>query len=195
MSVRAVLFLGCSLLVAVAMFGPAASGGQRARGVHRDSLGEAYPSSLWPKVNGVATVYYMIDPSSDPSATPKINTAIGTFNGDFPGLIQWDQWSSSGDGPNYVDIDLAASNPSGQCEALEGYEAVPAQAMGGSTACTVGTILHEMGTLSGFGTSKRVPMPLHTSRRVLPTSSRGRGVISSRRPITFKSSPRTTMRR
>ena len=106
------------------------------------SVGIAYKSGLWPKVAGVATVYYVIDSASDPNATPKIQTAINQFNSDFPGLIQWVKWTSS-DGPNYVDINLSASDTSGQCEALEGYEAKPAQPMTGSTSCTVGTILHD----------------------------------------------------
>src|SRR5271170_7789814 len=113
------------------------------------SVGIAYKSGLWPKVAGVATVYYVIDSASDPNATPKIQTAINQFNSDFPGLIQWVSWTSS-DGPNYVDINLSASDTSGQCEALEGYLAKPAQPMTGSTDCTVGTILHEMGHIIGL---------------------------------------------
>jgi hypothetical protein len=108
-----------------------------------------YTSNLWPKVNGVATVYYIIDPASDPNATSKIDEAIGIFNADFPKLIQWVPWTSS-DGPNYVDINLSASNSSGQCEANEGYEAIPAQPMTGSTACTLGVVLHEMGHVIGL---------------------------------------------
>jgi hypothetical protein len=69
------------------------------------SIGVAYSSSLWPKVAGVATVYYVIDSASDPNATPKIQTAINQFNSDFPGLIQWVKWTTSV-GPNYVDINL-----------------------------------------------------------------------------------------
>src|SRR5271170_6439424 len=113
------------------------------------SVGIAYKSGLWPKVAGVATVYYVIDSASDPNATPKIQTAINQFNADFPGLIQWVKWTSA-DGPNYVDINLSASDTSGVCEALEGYEAKPAQPMTGSTSCTVGTILHEMGHVIGL---------------------------------------------
>src|SRR5271154_7323558 len=113
------------------------------------SVGIAYKSGLWPKVAGVATVRYVIDSASDPNATPKIQTAINQFNSDFPGLIQWVSCTSS-DGPNYVDINLSASDTSGVCEALEGYEAKPAQPMTGSTSCTVGTILHEMGHIIGL---------------------------------------------
>lgn len=109
----------------------------------------AYSQYLWPKVNGVATVYYAIDPNSDPNATPKIIAAITQFNADFPGLIQWVQWNSQL-GPNYVDIDLNANDFTGSCEAAEGYEGVPAQPMTGSTLCSVGTILHEMGHVIGL---------------------------------------------
>jgi hypothetical protein len=166
MPIRAFFFSCCAIAVAIVMFGPAANGGpshRRPAGAYTPapqtaahaarpaSLGETYPSTLWPKVNGVATVYYAIDPQSDPSAAPNINAAIATFNGDFPGVIQWQTWSPGGsDGSNYVDIDLSASVTNGQCEAFEGYEAVPAQAMGGATNCTVGTILHEMGHIIGL---------------------------------------------
>ncbi len=113
------------------------------------SMSEAYAKYLWPKVSGVATVYYVIDADSDPNATAKINTAISTFNADFHNIIQWVQWTSS-DGPNYVDINLSAGDFSGQCEANEGYEAIPAQPMTGSTSCAMGTILHEMGHVIGL---------------------------------------------
>jgi hypothetical protein len=118
-------------------------------GVHTNSLAVAYSQDLWPQVNGVATVFYVIDAASDPNAAPKIQAAIATFNGDFPGLIQWVPWTTSA-GPNYVDIDLSAADTSGECEANEGYEAVPAQPMTGSTNCTVGTILHEVGHVIGL---------------------------------------------
>jgi hypothetical protein len=120
-----------------------------ARGPQPDSLSIAYSQYLWPKVKGVATVYYLIDSQSDPNATPNIQAAIATSNADFPGVLQWVPWNSSL-GPNYVDINLSASNTSGICEANEGYEAIPAQPMTGSTNCTLGTILHEMGHVIGL---------------------------------------------
>ncbi len=113
------------------------------------SMGEAYAKYLWPKKSGVATVYYVIDADSDPNATPNINSAISIFNADFSNIIQWVPWTSSV-GPNYVNINLSADNFSGQCEANEGYEAIPAQPMTGSTSCAVGTILHEMGHIIGL---------------------------------------------
>ena len=121
--------------------------------VHPDSVTVAYSQFLWPKIGGVATVPYIIDSGSDSNATPKIQSAISTFNADFPGLIQWVLWSPAQAptlGPNYVDINLSAGNLNGQCEADEGYEAKAGQSMGGSTSCTVGTILHEMGHVIGL---------------------------------------------
>ena len=117
--------------------------------VKPDSISIAYPSTLWPKVSGVATVYYIIDSASDPNATSKIQTAISTFNADFPGIIQWMGWTSA-KGPNYVDINLSSADLSGTCEAEEGYAAIPAEPMTGSTSCTVATILHEMGHIIGL---------------------------------------------
>jgi hypothetical protein len=119
--------------------------------VRPHAIGEAYASTLWPKVNGVATVYYVIDSASASSASANIATAIATFNADFPGVIHWVKWTNPAtQGPYYVDINLMASDTSGQCEALEGYEAVAAQRMWGSSTCTVGTILHEMGHVIGL---------------------------------------------
>ena len=107
--------------------------------------------TLWPKVGGVATVFYVIDSASDPNATSKIDAAIATFNADFPNVIQWVPWTSSSPTPNYVDINLSAGDTSGQCEANEGYEDAPGAAYDRfATACTVGTILHEMGHVIGL---------------------------------------------
>lgn len=129
---------------------PKSAGASSPRSVITNTLGIAYPQYLWPKASdGVATVYYTIDAASDPAATPKINAAIKIFNADFSGVIQWVPWSSSLS-PYYVDINLSASNFSGECEANEGYEGVAAQPMTGSTNCTVGTILHEMGHVIGL---------------------------------------------
>ena len=126
----------------------AAAGGGHARG---DSMTTAYSQYLWPKVSGVATVYYIIDQNSDPRATPTINAAIAQSNADFPNVIQWVQWNPQNpQGPNYVDINLSGNDFSGSCEASEGYEAIPAQPMNGSFLCSEGTILHEMGHVIGL---------------------------------------------
>jgi hypothetical protein len=120
------------------------------KGVKPSSLTIAYPKYLWPQIDGVATVFYVIDSASDPNATSKIDSAIMKFNGDFQNVIQWVAWTTSSPLPNYVDINLSADDTSGQCEAKEGYEAIPMQPMTGSTACTIGTILHEMGHVIGL---------------------------------------------
>jgi len=115
------------------------------------SMTTAYSQYLWPKVNGVATIYYLIDPNSDSQATPTINAAIAQFNSDFPNVIQWVPWNPQDpQGPNYVDIDLSGNDFSGSCEANEGYEGIPAQPMTGSFLCSEGTILHEMGHVIGL---------------------------------------------
>jgi hypothetical protein len=114
----------------------------------------ASPQSLWPKVGGVATVYYVnananaTDPT-DEAANANIQTAVTTFNADFSGLIQWVPWVST-DGNYYVTIDLNADDSSGECEAAEAFENEAAQPMQGSATCTVGTILHEMGHIIGL---------------------------------------------
>lgn len=116
-----------------------------------DSMTTAYSQYLWPKVGGVATVYYAIDANSDPAATPTIDAAITQFNLDFPGLIQWVLWNPQDpQSQNYVDIDMSGNDFSGTCEANEGYEAIPAQPMTGSFLCTEATILHEMGHVIGL---------------------------------------------
>jgi hypothetical protein len=118
------------------------------------TLTVASPSSLWPQVSGVATVYYVnanagATDAADEAANANIQTAINTFNADFSGLIQWVPWTSS-DGSYYVEINLNQYDFSGECEAAEGYEAEAGQPMDGSAACTVGTILHEMGHVIGL---------------------------------------------
>jgi hypothetical protein len=127
---------------------PGAPQGIAGQSVQPSSITIAYSQYLWPKVNGVATVYYQIDSASDPNATQKITNAINTFNADFRNVIQW--VSPPPSGANYVDIDLSATDTSGVCEANEGYEAIQGQPMTGSTDCTEGTILHEMGHVIGL---------------------------------------------
>jgi len=119
-------------------------------------LTAASPQYLWPRVGGVATVYYVNANANsmnaaEMAANANIAAAIGTSNADFSGLLQWVPWTSvEADGPNYVEINLNQYDSTGECEANEGYEAAPAQPMGGSVTCAVGTILHEMGHVIGL---------------------------------------------
>ena len=110
--------------------------------------GVANAASLWPKVSGVATVYYQINGSSGDVA--NIDTAISTFNGDFTGVIQWVEGTGSG---TYVEMNFNSSDTSGECDVnSEGYPPAPNTviSMGGSGSCTVTTILHEMGHIVGL---------------------------------------------
>ncbi|MBV9340035.1 MAG: choice-of-anchor D domain-containing protein [Acidobacteria bacterium] len=110
------------------------------------SAGVAYSSYLWPQVNGVATVYYAIDPQSQ--NVSNIRAAIAQFNSDFTGLIQWVPHTTQA---TWVDINLS-NGSNGMCEAEEGYQpnSPQPQPMGGASNCTLGTILHEMGHVIGL---------------------------------------------
>lgn len=68
-------------------------------------------ASLWPKVGGVATVYYQVASGSGDQA--NITTAVSTFNSDFSGVIQWVESTGTG---TYVEINLNASDTSGACD-------------------------------------------------------------------------------
>jgi hypothetical protein len=103
------------------------------------SVGVAYPSTLWPKVGGVYQVPYVItSDGGDANLTP----AITQFNTTFAGLIQWVARTTQ---TNYINIDLDASDQTGECEATEGDANIGPQPMTGSGACTLATLLHEMG--------------------------------------------------
>ena len=117
-----------------------------AGGVVSDAAGVAYPSYLWPKVNGVATVYYTIDAQS--GDVSNIQAAITQFNSDFSGIIQWVKRTNQA---TWVDINLS-NGSNGACEAEEGYQPTftQPQPMGGAANCTIGTILHEMGHVIGL---------------------------------------------
>jgi hypothetical protein len=103
------------------------------------SVGVAFPSTLWPKVGSVYQIPYVI--ASD-GGDANLTSAINQFNSTFPGLIQWVARTTQ---TNYVNIDLNSSDHTGECEATEGDANIGAQPMTGSGACTLATILHEMG--------------------------------------------------
>ena len=108
------------------------------------SLVLAYTNFLWPKVGHVYQVPYTINPSS--GDLTNLNAALGQFNATFPGIIQFVPRSSETD---YVDFNFDAGNFSGVCDAFVGRVG-GVQTVGGSGACTVGTILHEMGHTIGL---------------------------------------------
>lgn len=108
-------------------------------GAQPQSVGIAYPSTMWPKVGSVYQVPYVI--TSDGGDTNLV-PAINQFNSTFTGLIQWVARTTE---TNYVNIDLNSFDGTGECEATEGDANIGPQPMTGSGACTLATILHEMG--------------------------------------------------
>ena len=106
-------------------------------------MGLAYTQYLWPKVGGIYEVPYIIDPSS--GDLTNLNTAISQFNSNFADVIQFVAHTNETD---YVNFNFDPNNFSGACEAYEGRVGGE-QTVGGSAACTVATILHEMGHTVG----------------------------------------------
>jgi hypothetical protein len=105
-----------------------------------ESVTVAYRNLLWPKVGNVFQVPYIIT-----NGASSLNSAITEFNNTFTGLIQF---VPRGTEVNFVNFNFTA-NPNGQCEAVVGM-AGGEQAIGGSSACSTGTILHEMGHTIGL---------------------------------------------
>ena len=112
-------------------------------GVHSNSVGLANSNFLWPKINGVAQIPYVIDSGSGDVA--NINSAISIYNATFDGIIQMVPRSSQA---NYIDINLS-NGLNGSCEATEGDANAGEQFVGGASNCTVATILHEFGHVTG----------------------------------------------
>lgn len=108
-----------------------------------EGLGITYSQYLWPNVGGVYEIPYIIDPSS--GDLTNLNTAISQFNTTFSGIIQLVAYTNQA---NYIDFDFDPNNTSGVCEAYEGMVGGE-QVVGGSSTCTVATILHEMGHTVG----------------------------------------------
>jgi hypothetical protein len=120
-------------------------------GVKPESVGIAYPQFMWPKVGGVAQIPYTIDPGNGSAQVSNINAAISAYNSAFSGVIQFVPYVSQ---PNWVNIFLDPNDMTGVCEADEGDDAgypfnVPPQQVTGSGSCTIATILHEFGHVTG----------------------------------------------
>ena len=115
----------------------------QAGGVHPASVGLANSNFLWDKVNGVAQIPYVIEPTSGDQ--PNIQAAISIYNATFAGVIQFVPRASQA---NYIDINLF-DRPNGSCEAQEGDAHQGEQFVNGATNCTIATILHEFGHVTG----------------------------------------------
>ena len=110
-------------------------------GPERQGASIASTSELWPVVNGVARVPYIIT-----SGSANVNTALGQFNSIFTGIIQFTPRNGEA---NYVNINLNPADTSGACESNVGMSGGE-QEMTGAINCAVVTILHEMGHTVGL---------------------------------------------
>ena len=106
------------------------------------SVGTAYPQYLWLRnASNVAAIPYVItSPATD------LNAALASFNATFKGTIQFVRRTNQAD---YVNFDFDLNDTSGQCESNVGLVGGE-QTTGGSGACTLGTLLHEMGHIVGL---------------------------------------------
>jgi len=112
-------------------------------GAHPASVGLADAGFLWDKVNGVAQIPYEIDTNS--SDVANIQSAISIYNSTFAGVIQFVPHTTQA---NWVDLNLNGF-ANGSCEAEEGDAHNGEQMVNGATNCTVPTILHEFGHVTG----------------------------------------------
>jgi astacin len=110
--------------------------------VRPDAIGIAYAQYLWPAdTKGVAEIPYIVT-----SAATNLNQALTAFNKTFEGVIQFVKRDGQAD---YVNFNFDPNNFSGQCESYVGHIGGE-QATGGSGACSLGTLLHEMGHIVGL---------------------------------------------
>jgi hypothetical protein len=104
--------------------------------------GVAYGQYLWPKdPQGVAEIPYKTENGAD-----NLGAALTAFNTTFSGLIQFVPYQPGE--TDYVVFDFS-SDPNGQCESYVGHIG-GAQTVGGSSACSLGTLLHEFGHVVGL---------------------------------------------
>ena len=107
------------------------------------SFSIAYSQYLWPKVGNQYQIPYVI--ASGSGDLTNLNTAITQFNNTFSNI----QFVALTTQTDYVSFYFDPNNFSGECEAIVG-RAGGEQQVGGSGACTLATILHEMGHTVGL---------------------------------------------
>jgi astacin len=104
--------------------------------------GVAYGQYLWPKnPQGVSQIPYQIE-----NGATNLVAALNSFNATFSGLIQFVAYQQGN--TDYVVFDFS-SDTNGQCESSVGHIG-GAQTVGGSSVCSVGTLLHELGHVVGL---------------------------------------------
>lgn len=111
------------------------------QGANGNSATTAYASYLWPKVGAVYQVPYIIT-----NGSANLTTAISQYNSTLAGVIQFVPRTTEAD---YVNIDLNSGDFSGSCAAYEGHTGGQ-EMLTGSAVCAVGTLIHEMGHITGL---------------------------------------------
>ncbi len=106
-----------------------------------DAVGVAYGQYLWPIVQNVATIPYIVT-----NGSPVLATAINQFNTTFAGIVQFVAQTTQTD---YVNFDFDSSDQNGTCESYVG-RAGGEQAVTGAINCSLGTTLHELGHVVGL---------------------------------------------
>jgi hypothetical protein len=107
------------------------------------SFGIDYAQYLWLKVGSQYQIPYLIGAGS--GDVTNLNAAIAQFNSTFSNI----QFVARTTQTDYVNFYFDPNNFSGECEAIVG-RAGGEQQVGGSDACTIATILHEMGHTVGL---------------------------------------------
>ncbi len=107
------------------------------------SFGVDYAQYLWPLVGAQYQIPYVI--ASGSGDVSNLNAAIAQFNSTFSN-IQFVAYTSQAD---YINFYYNPDDFSGECEAIVGRAGGEEQ-IGGSAACTVPTLLHEMGHIVGL---------------------------------------------
>ncbi|HEY0704543.1 MAG TPA: choice-of-anchor D domain-containing protein [Candidatus Acidoferrales bacterium] len=111
----------------------------RQSAVTPDTLSISYTTNLWPSVDGVFQIPYIITGSST-----SLSTAITNFNQTFTGFIQLVARSSQS---NYVNISVEGDGNEGFSNVgMVGGE----QSLNCGAGCDVGTWIHEMGHTVGL---------------------------------------------
>ena len=110
-----------------------------AKGIQPNGLAVSYTSQLWPLVDGIHVVPYIVTGSS-----ANLSTALHTFNETFSGLVQFVARTTQ---TNYVNISVEGLAGEGMSNVgMVGNE----QVLDCGDGCTVATWLHEMGHTVGL---------------------------------------------